>query len=172
MAISRKIATASVAAAALATTAFGAAQATADPIAGGCSDGQFDFTTSPLSMTSAPTTATWSGNLNGCSGTPAPTATVSGTFNGTGSCFGVTGNIDGSINWSNGQVSRIRGPWRVQGGLVAANTNTVVIVDGPGSGTQMAIDDGGIINPTAMTGPCLSGNVRAASIGITEVRFA
>ncbi|WP_433728133.1 hypothetical protein ACQP0C_38100 [Nocardia sp. CA-129566] len=172
MAISRKIATASVAAAALATTVFGAAQATADPIAGGCSGGQFDFTTTPLSMTSAPITATWSGNLSSCTGTPAPTATVNGTFNGTGGCLGATGNIDGSINWSNGQISRIRGPWHVPSGMATANTNTVVIVDGPGTGGQMVIDDGGIINASALTGPCLSGDVRAASLRITEVRFS
>ncbi|WP_433195919.1 hypothetical protein ACQP1G_42765 [Nocardia sp. CA-107356] len=172
MAISRKVATASVAVAALATTVFGAAQASADPIAGGCSGGQFDFTTSPLSMVSRPTTATWSGNLTGCTNTPAPTATVSGTFEGTGSCLDVAGNIDGSINWSNGQVSRIRGPWHVPGGVGAASTNTVVIVEGPGAGTQMAVDNGGIINATAMTAPCLTGDVRGASVAITAVRFS
>ncbi|WP_329415448.1 hypothetical protein OG563_22220 [Nocardia vinacea] len=171
MAISRKIATASVAVAALAAALVGTQQAAADPIAGGCSGGQFSYNTSPLGMSVAPTTATWIANLTGCTGAPASEATVSGTFSGNGSCNGADGQIDGKVNWSNGVVSRISGPWHVPGGVARSMSNTVTITDGPGAGGQLVVEQGPIGNAVAMAGSCIAGNLRNADVPILAVRF-
>ncbi|WP_062992963.1 hypothetical protein [Nocardia anaemiae] len=172
MAIFRKIATASIAVAALAAAFVGTQQAAADPIAGGCSGGQFSYSTSPLGMSVAPATATWNGNLTGCTGTPAAGATVSGTFNGSGSCADVDGQIDGKVNWSNGAISRISGPWHVPGGVGTAMSNTVTIIDGPGAGGHMVIEQGPIGNVMAMAGSCIAGEARGADVPILSARFS
>ncbi len=171
MAISRKIAAGSVAVAALACAFVGTQQATAEPIAGGCTGGNFSYSTSPLGLAVTPVTATWNGNLTGCTGTPASEATVSGTFSGDGSCSDVDGQIDGTVNWSNGAVSRISGPWHVQGGLGASTANTVTITDGPGVGGRLVVEQGPISNAMAMTGSCLAGEARGADVPILAARF-
>ncbi|MEV5838842.1 hypothetical protein [Nocardia sp. NPDC052112] len=172
MAISRKIATVSIAVAALAAAFVGAQQATADPIAGGCSGGQFSYRTSPLGMMVAPATATWNGNLTGCTGTPASEATVSGTFSGNGSCADVDGQIDGKVNWSNGAVSRISGPWHVPGGMGTSMSNTVTIIDGPGAGGHLVVEQGPIGNAMAMAGSCIAGEARGADVPILAAHFS
>ncbi|MFI6363146.1 hypothetical protein ACIBG0_10390 [Nocardia sp. NPDC050630] len=172
MAIFRKIATAAIAVAALAAAFVGAQQAAADPIAGGCSGGQFSYSTSPLGITVAPATATWEGNLTGCTGTPAAGATVSGTFNGSGSCADVDGQIDGKLNWSNGAVSRISGPWHVGGGVGGSMSNTVTIIDGPGAGGHLVVEQGPIGNALAMAGSCIAGEARGADVPILAARFS
>ncbi|MFX0573826.1 hypothetical protein [Nocardia nepalensis] len=170
MAISRKVATASVAAAALAAALVGVQNASADPITGGCSGGHVSFSTTPLGMSAAPTTATWNGNLTGCTGTPASNATISGTFNGTGSCADVNGQIDGTVTWSNGAVSRISGFWRVPGG--GDTTNTVTITDGPGARGLLVVEQGPISNASAMVVPCLTGQARSADVPIMAAHFS
>ncbi|MEV4237323.1 MULTISPECIES: hypothetical protein [unclassified Nocardia] len=172
MAISRKIATASVAVAALAAAFVGTQQAAADPISGGCSGGRFSYSTSPLGMTVAPATATWDGNLTGCTGTPASGATVSGTFDGRGSCADVDGQIDGKVYWANGAVSRISGPWHVGGGVGSSMSNTVIITDGPGAGGRLVVEQGPIGNVLAMAGSCIAGEARGADVPILAARFS
>ncbi|MEV4127530.1 hypothetical protein [Nocardia sp. NPDC049707] len=171
MAISRKFAIVSVAVAAFAAAFVGTQQAAAEPIAGDCSGGQFSYSTSPLGMSVTPVTATWNGNLTGCSDTPAPVATVSGTFSGSGNCSDVDGQIDGQVNWSNGAVSRISGPWQVRGGVGGSMSNTVTITDGPGAGGHLVIEQGPIRNALAMAGSCIAGEVRGADVPIVAAHF-
>ncbi|MGY4098617.1 hypothetical protein ACW2Q0_03485 [Nocardia sp. R16R-3T] len=171
MAISRRIAAGAVAVAALAAAFTGAQQATAEPIAGGCSGGQFSYSTSPLGLMVAPVTATWNGNFTGCAGTPASEATVSGTFSGNGSCRDVDGQIDGQVNWSNGAVSRISGPWHVPGGVSMSTANTVTIIDGPGAGGHLVVEQGPIGNAMVLAGSCIAGEARGADVPILAAHF-
>ncbi|MFI1917359.1 hypothetical protein [Nocardia sp. NPDC020380] len=147
-----------------------AGPAQAAPVAGTCSGGQISFDSSPIGLVAAPTTARFSGDLTGCQGAPAPTGTLQGAFTGTGSCLDVNGQVNGVIDWSDGETSTVSGPFDVPGGVGAPKTNTVAITGGPGAGQQLTVAQGPV-DGVAMTGPCLAGNARNASIAITNAQF-
>ncbi|MFJ4651279.1 hypothetical protein ACIP5Y_08385 [Nocardia sp. NPDC088792] len=147
-----------------------AGSAQAAPVAGACSGGRISFDSSPIGLVAAPTTANFGGDLTGCQGTPAAAGTLQGNFSGTGSCLDVNGQVNGVINWSDGETSTVSGPFDVPGGAGAAKTNTVAITGGPGAGQQLTIAQGPV-DGVAMTGPCLAGNARNASIPITNARI-
>lgn len=148
-----------------------AGPASAAPASGSCNSGTIAFDSSPIGLSPSPTTAAFHGNLNGCdAAAPAPTGTFSGDFTGNGNCFDVTGQIDGAIAWSNGEVTKVSGPWEVPGGLGAPHTNSVAITSGPGAGGQLVVAQGPI-NGAAATPDCLSNNVRDMNIAITSARI-
>ncbi|WP_067539079.1 hypothetical protein [Nocardia crassostreae] len=165
------LAAVTLAVAAVAAPLATATQAAAKPISGSCGGGNIAFRSSPIGLAAAPATATFTGDLTGCQGTPAPTGTFSGTFAGNGNCFDINGQIDGVVNWSDGRVSRVSGPWDVPGGMGAPKTNTVTITDGPGAGQRMSVSQGPI-DGGSQVGPCLTDNVRDAGLTITNVQFS
>lgn len=56
------------------------------------------------------------------------------------------------------------------GGAGAPHTNTIAITGGPGAGGQLSVDQGAV-DGIPMTGPCLAGQVRHASLPISSLRF-
>lgn len=169
MSFTKKSAAVALSAAALVVPLLIAPTANAAPMSGSCSGGVISFDTSPLGLVPAPTTAAVGGNFNGCQGTPAPGGNITANFVGDGSCLDVNGRVDGVLNWSNGEASTVSGPWRVPGGVGAPQVNTVAITSGPGAGGQLTVDQGPV-DGVPMTGPCLVGAARHASLPINGLQ--
>ncbi|MEV6773288.1 hypothetical protein AB0N05_32100 [Nocardia sp. NPDC051030] len=148
-----------------------AGHAAAEPITGSCDGGVIHFNSDPIGLVPSSDNATFTGNFGGCNGTPASGATFNGNFIGTASCFDINGQVDGTMTWSNGEVSKVSGPWHVPGGVGAAATNTVDISDGPGTGGKLYVDQGPV-NGGAMVGPCLIDQARNGEIPINGLRLS
>lgn len=157
-------------AASAAVLVVGAPQAAA--MSGNCSGGQLTMNTSPIGMNSGPVTSQVSGTLSGCNGTPAEAARFVGDYQGNGSCDGVNGTVNGRLEWENGEVSTVSGPYNVTGGVApSSSTNTVQITGGPGAGGAFTVTQGSL-DPGSLVGPCLSSDARDLTVPLTGVSFA
>ncbi|QIS14027.1 hypothetical protein [Nocardia arthritidis] len=167
----RRVAAATLTAAALFAPLCLGGTATATPLQGSCSGGAVNFSTNPIGLVQGPIGATFVGNFGGCQGTPAGGGTFVGQFTGSGNCLDVAGQVNAKFNWANGEVSTLVGPWRVPGGLGAPMINTLAIVDGPGAGGQLVVDQAAV-DGLSQTGPCAINSVRYLNVGVSNLRFS
>ncbi|MFF3228826.1 hypothetical protein ACFYV7_38950 [Nocardia suismassiliense] len=159
------------AAAALAAPLLAIQPTTAEPLGGWCPGGDMAFNTNPLGMNAVPVRGTFDTTLRGCAGLPAAEVAFHGNFDGHGSCNGVGGDIDGTLQWSNGEVSRVNGRWDVPGGNPAApKTNIVNIVEGPGEGGRLHIDQAPV-DSQPLVGACQNGTAHTGRIPIMTMHF-
>lgn len=144
----------------------GAPEAGAAP--GACSGGQLTMNTSPIGLSVTPVTAQIGGQLTGCNGTPGRTARFVGNFTGSGSCFDVAGLVNSRLQWDNGAMSTVNGPFHVAGGPTPPHsTNTLPISEGGAITVEQTGPD-----PAAVTGPCMAGQARNISVSIVRANFA
>ncbi|WP_107654540.1 hypothetical protein [Nocardia suismassiliense] len=171
MATPRKIGVISAVAAALAAPLVAAQPAVADPIGGWCPGGEMRFNTNPLGMNTVPARAGFQANLGGCTGTPAADVAFRSEFNGNASCNDALGFLEGTLEWANGEVSRVSGQWHVPGGNpAAAVTNTLNIVDGPGAGGKLHVDQAPV-DTQPLVNACMNGTMQGGRIPINTLHF-
>jgi hypothetical protein len=172
MSIAKKAAGTACALAIFSTPFVFAQIAPAEPLNGGCSGGTVTFNTTPLGLMPTHVNGTLDGNFAGCAGTPSSSAALHGNFTGdNANCFAIPAFVNGTITWANGEVSEFAGPFFVPGGITAAPpVNTVAIVNGPGAGGQLAVDQGPV-DGVRQIGPCIAGTTRQGLLPINGLRF-
>lgn len=140
-------------------------------LSGSCSGGQLTMDTTPIGLSTAPVTAQVNGQVTGCNGTPTPAGRFIGDFTGNGTCLDVGGTVNARIEWDNGEVSTVSGPYRVAGGVAPPpSTNTVAITAGPGAGGTATVTQAGP-DPASLTAPCLADAARNLTVGLTQISF-
>ncbi|MCP9619891.1 hypothetical protein FOH10_08090 [Nocardia otitidiscaviarum] len=157
-------------------TAAGAAvtagPAAATAISGGCEGGHVQFMSdTPIGLEPTQVTARLDGDLHTCVGTPTEEGGWSTDFVGEASCLGVNGKLDATFNWANGEVSRLVGPFALNG-YGAPATNTLQIVEGPGSGGTVVITTGPIEKAGGSVTTCIDGPIRNVGMPVTGAQFA
>ncbi|WP_194820478.1 hypothetical protein [Nocardia sp. XZ_19_385] len=173
MAELRKIAALSaIAASVLAAPLIASQPAQAEPIGGWCPASVMTFHTNPLGMNTVAAQGGFNADLGGCTGTPTGDVAFRSQFNGNASCNDALGNLEGALHWADGQTSRVAGQWHVPGGNpAAAVTNVLNIMDGPGAGGRLHVDQGPV-DSGPLVNACLNGTMQNGRIPITSLHFS
>ncbi|GAA5076179.1 hypothetical protein [Nocardia iowensis] len=144
---------------------FGIGAASALPPGGSCAHGEFRWTAmdGAIDMTPRELTFTSVGVLRDCTG--GPDGITGGTFTGThvatSHCmFPADGPITVDVLWSNGETSRLWGPWPVT--AQQPTVGTLDVVAGLGQGSRVLITADYEMTP-AMIGGCLGPGVRTGA---------
>ncbi|PXX56476.1 hypothetical protein DFR70_11928 [Nocardia tenerifensis] len=167
-----KIATTAAVAAAL-LAPFDTPAASALPPAGTCANGEFRWTAvdGGIGMTPHTLTFTSVGVLRDCTG--GPEDITGGTFTGThiaiSDCLRpADGPITVDVLWSNGETSRLQGPWPVT--MQQPTIGTLEVVDGLGQGSRVRITADYEMTPE-MIGGCLGLGVRTGAGRLSAATF-
>ncbi|WP_378742561.1 hypothetical protein [Nocardia brasiliensis] len=129
------------------------------------------FHTNPIGMNTVPVRGGFNADIGGCTGTPAADVAFRTEFNGNASCNDALGHVEGTLEWGNGEVSRVSGQWHVPGGNpAAAVTNVLNIMDGPGAGGRLHVDQGPV-DSQPLVGPCMNGTMQGGRIPIHTLHF-
>ncbi|PXX71496.1 hypothetical protein DFR70_101930 [Nocardia tenerifensis] len=167
----RKICAVSAIATVIAAPLVAAQPAVAEPLGGWCPKSVMTFETNPLGMTTVPMQAGFNADIGGCTDAPSSDVAFRSQFNGNGSCNDAIGNLEGTLNWANGEVSRVAGQWHVPGGNPAAPvTNVLNIMDGPGAGGRLHIDQAPV-DSDPLVGACMNGTMTHGRIPIASLHF-
>ncbi|MEV6561854.1 hypothetical protein AB0M22_39470 [Nocardia sp. NPDC051756] len=148
--------------------------ASALPPAGTCANGDFRWTAvdGAIDMTPHALTFTSVGTLRDCSGGPGGITggTFTGTHVATSDCMRpADGPITVDVLWSNGETSRLWGPWPVT--MQQPTIGTLDVVDGLGQGSRVRITaDYEMITP-AMVGGCLGPGLRTGVGRLSAATF-
>ncbi|GAB2676892.1 hypothetical protein [Nocardia goodfellowii] len=171
MATPRRIGIFCAVAAAVAAPLIAAQPAVSEPIGGWCPASEMRFHTNPLGMNTVPIHGGFDADIGGCTGTPTADVALRTEFTGNGSCNDAIGHLEGTLQWANGETSRVAGQWHVPGGNPAAPvTNVLNILDGPGTGGRLHVDQGPV-DSQPLVNPCLNGTMQNGKIPITSIHF-
>lgn len=155
----------------IATTGMSVGTAQAGSITGSCEGGHVQFmSTTPISLEPTDVEARLDGDLHTCSGTPTTEVGWSTNFIGEASCLGVKGDLDALFHWAGGETSRVTGPFTLNG-YAAPSTNTLKIVEGPGSGGTVVITTGPIEKAGGTVTTCVDGPLKNVGMPVTGAQF-
>ncbi|MFI6869511.1 hypothetical protein [Nocardia sp. NPDC050406] len=156
----------------IATTGLGIAPAQATAIQGSCEGGHVQFMSeTPIGMEAEQVKARLDGDLHTCQGTPTEEVGWSTDFVGEASCLGVKGQLDAILHWAGGETSRMTGPFTLNGYMAPA-TNTLQIVEGPGTGGTVVITTGPIEKAGGSVTTCIDGPLKNVGMPVTGATFA
>ncbi len=145
--------------------------AAAQPIGGWCPASTMTFDINPLGMNTVPARAGFNADIGGCTGTPSSDVAFRSQFTGNASCNDALGHLEGTLQWANGEISRVAGQWHVPGGNpAAAATNVLNIMDGPGAGGRLHVDQGPV-DSQPLVGACLNGTMQNGRIPVSSLHF-
>lgn len=156
----------------IATTGMGIGPAQASSIQGSCEGGHVQFMSeTPIGLEPTQVQARLDGDLHTCQGTPTKEVGWSTNFVGEASCLGVNGQLDAQLHWAGGDVSRMTGPFTLNG-YGAPASNTLQIVEGPGAGGTVVINTGPIEKSGGTVTTCVDGPLKNVGMPVTGATFA
>ncbi|WP_069166132.1 hypothetical protein [Nocardia altamirensis] len=152
---------------------FDIGAASALPPSGSCAHGEFRWTAADGAIGMTPNTLTFTsvGVLRDCTG--GPESITGGTFTGThiatSDCMHpADGPITVDVLWSNGETSRLWGPWPVT--MQQPTVGPLEVVAGLGEGRRVRITADYEMTPD-MVGGCLGSGVRTGTGRLSATSF-